>query len=417
MSENRPPSEVAYPIFDPEVMPQPIREWEAVLPGGERVLVSDYGPMRELYGAGRDPEVRGRVWSGALSFADRCAAKPTLHDRMIEATERITDYYQLADLTAASRCVDCRRSVASLAPGFFEQPRPLGPQTTGATAVLAKVDRIVQMGDDPVIRTTHGQDLRRIGTKFKRAGLRSGAHIDIDHLALGAGVRDIVVKAAGEYALKGLLKQAAGEHVQRTLATAHDIGCTAVDKMLPIARKKIDTEAAIEMYGLARLLLGGTFDWRVVDELVGRELRLLAHDAQYFEQDPGTGILLYRQQALEQILAFAEEREAAYEILQGPMNPVALIYNTVYPYTFNRDRFSHDNSDEIQAFNHDIWRSTGVVAPVLYPFKPGMTPAQRERVQRKHIEFETLRAMYTIGTMMTATDGTGHLIVIRSLSQ
>lgn len=331
--------------------------------------ITELGTIGER-GANLSPDSFKIVWSGSIGINSRLEDYPDLEERVgkvLSDKEKLKSYYVKCDNNAPAQCVDGRPRKER------DKNKPdRGPKVPGGTPAAALGYRIVEhpdMREDETI----DNDLDEVLAIYRKHNLRFGAHID-DHTAEGF------------------------------------TGCGAIDKMPAILRKLSQFEANQQIHSLVKDMLGRNYEPDRFNKIVGRLIRLQGDKDSYLLRKDG-GEYGYRKAVVDRIERNAEEEEETpVEKLTGPHNEVGLVINTLDGTTFDRDRFSADNNDEIQLFNYDIWR-TEQLANILYPYKPMGSKEELEKQREKRQDFITFRAMYAVATMMTLTDGSVKLLV------
>jgi hypothetical protein len=388
-------------------MPSPIMIWRETAADGATYEIADYGPLRDVFRTGDDPS---KVWTGHLSFAERCKSDPTLYPRFIEAAGGLHSRYVEVAPDANTRCMEDRPTEASFKPGYFDQPTPLGAQATGATIVLAALYRITRMGytDEPI--PTLSNDLGIVIPKLQKADLAIGAHTDNTHqksdltemqLETLEGMRRLADSDGIDPDMRASLEQSI-----RQFSASIKIGCIAVDELATILGISAKVESRRQLDALAALLLGDQYDPHVVDSLAGRHLRLLSESDRYLERNARTGLYLYQRRALDLVREAADEQP----VYVGPHNAVAVVVNKVKAQTLDNIRLSHDTGHDIQVFAQDHAYVANQTGPVL--FEPNRREGITKTTARQQLrDYLTARTMYLIKALMAATDGTQHLLI------
>lgn len=310
------------------------------------------------------------LWTGGISVAARVASDKQL-ERRIEAVLKpsaLADYFSLCDVASSTRCIDGR-----LLDGYMEdlalQSIPLGPQVPGGTAISALTRRI--MHAEPMTNhITFTDDLDHVLTIFKRKGLAYGGHID-NH-----------------------------EHPEG------NTGCGAVDRVPEILACIANPRAQRQIRGLTEKLLGVRYDDSAVDGLLGRIIHLQSVAAHYFNVDPKTGVYKYKQRVVEEL-----QRQGDHVArLVGPHYEVGLVVNAMPGTTFDRDRFSVANNNQIQLFNYDFW-FTQYVADKLYPVNHNVSYAVAKQNLRLQHEYILCRTLFAVAVALVLTDGSINLLI------
>ncbi len=332
------------------------------------VSITNLGPARDvLRPATADVKT---IWSGKISLGKSQQERAQATARLEAALPKLDGYYVPADLTAPTRCIDGR-----VVEGYREkaalQARGLGPQVAGGTPAGALVHRVMLLDDRNGSSEAFSfeQDIAYIISQFGAHGIGFGGHIDEDHSG-----------------------------------RAEDTGCGAIDKMPLILKKMVAPEAWIQLHAMASSLLGDAYDETMVNQISGRLLHLESVAQEYLHYNAETGRYGYKQQVMKVMRDLAQEGRQPVERLMGPHCEKAIVVNMVPGTTFDRDRFSNDNNNEMQLFSWDLWRSRQT-AEILYPVD--MTAeylASRKMLYRRY-EYVLCRTLYTLATAMVLTDG------------
>lgn len=310
-----------------------------------------------------------RLWTGGISPAARIASNKELAPRIRSVLDPsvLRDYFMPCDLGLQTRCIDGR-----LIEGYDEEAsygRPLGPQVPGGTAISALTRRIVHA--EPIDGTfTFSDDLETVINLLQHKGLSFGGHIDnINH-------------------------------------PHGNTGCGAIDQVPEVLATIANPRAQRQIRGLAERLLGVRYDDQAVDTILGRIINLQSIAERYFSIDPKTGIYAYKQKLI------AEMRKKGDKVsrLVGPHYEVGLVVNAVRETTFDTNRFSADNNNELQLFNYDIWLTLHV-ANVLYPVNHVVSYDIAKKNLRLQHEYILCRTLLAIAVAMVLTDGSIQLIV------
>ena len=311
-----------------------------------------------------------RLWTGGISPAVRIASRKTLAPRIERALNPkvLRDYFVPCDLGSQTRCID-GRLIEGYEDDIAMRGRPLGPQVPGGTAISALTRRIVHA--EPITGTfTFSDDLERVINLLQQKGLSFGGHIDNANHPHG------------------------------------NTGCGAIDQVPEVLAAIANPKAQRQIRGLAEKLLGVRYDDNAVDAILGRIINLQSIAERYFSIDPKTGIYAYKQKLI------AEMRKKGDKVsrLVGPHYEVGLVVNAARATTFDTDRFSADNNNEIQLFNYDFW-FTLYVADMLYPVNHDVSYDVAKKNLRLQHEYILCRALLAIAVAMVLTDGSIHLIV------
>ena len=313
-------------------------------------------------------------WTGSVSGLKRVRAKEITEQQIQRGLqpEKLETYFVPADRTARSRCIDGRCSAN------YDPKHPshsLGTQVPGGTATAALCWRIATWGSMFTETFTLTGDIATLSDLLEGMGLETGGHIDDQ-------------------------------------ATDESTGCGSLDKVPEILQRITLPEAQEQVRGLLQLLLGESYERETADAVVGRLVSLQGKKNEYFDRDPKTGNLRYRQEAID---AIKRKNPEGVEKLVGDHHEVGLVINTMPETTFDRDRFSADHDHKLQLFNFDFWR-TLEVAEKLFPIKTSMSAEKAGSQQRLRLRYITTRALFGIGTAMVLTDGEIELIIRSSNS-
>jgi len=311
-----------------------------------------------------------RLWTGGISPAARVASNKSLKPRIERVLEPrvLGGYFVPCDLGSQTRCID-GRLIEGYEDDIAMHGRPLGPQVPGGTAISALTRRIVHA--EPVDGTfTYTDDLETVINLLQHKGLSFGGHIDnINH-------------------------------------PHGNTGCGAIDQVPEVLATIANPRAQRQIRGLAEQLLGVRYDDRAVDTILGRIINLQSVAERYFSIDSKTGIYAYKQKLI------AEMRKKGDKVsrLVGPHYEVGLVVNAARATTFDTDRFSADNNNELQLFNYDIW-FTLHVANLLYPVNHDVSYQTAKKNLRLQHEYILCRTLLAIAVAMVLTDGSIQLIV------
>lgn len=334
-------------------------------------IITNHGLIAVIT-AGKSSKNSAKIWEGTIGSWSRVQENYGLAEKITSALdpENLTKYFVPTDESAPDTCIDGRR-IEGYDLNEALRMRGLGSHVPGGTAAASIAYRVaVKNGyaqDETVL-----DDLDYIIRQYKKYDIYFGGHID-DH------------------------------------ATGKNTGCGAIDKMPAILRKFSQFEAIEELFGLVKALLGNAFSEDTFHLLSGRLIRLQGNKRAYLQKDDN-GEYAYRSRLIDDIRNSADGSSAAIEKLIGEHKEVGLIINLVPNTTFDRDRFSFDNKDEIQLFNYDFWR-TQQIAELLNPVNYTMSEIAQHLVIRQRNEFVTFSAMYGVATAMILTDGSIDLIV------
>jgi hypothetical protein len=167
-----------------------------------------------------------------------------------------------------------------------------------------------------------------------------------------------------------------------------------------------------QLRGLAEMILGDAYDGKyIVNEVIGRMLYLDALKPSYMprENNDPSGEFLYKKTVVKTLRDEASVTQEVVPALSGPHNEVAVILNFVAGTTFDSDRFSFDNNNEIQVFGWDIWHMFEE-ARRLYEYNMTRNVNQQLEAINNRMRYVTTRTLLGISTVMVLTDGSLKLI-------
>lgn len=340
-----------------------------------KVAFNNFGPIARLAKVGEVvPQKPHDIWTGGISLATRTKKDLQLKVRVTRnlRPSELEKYFVPCDIAARMRCID-GRILEHYAEDASLQNRPLGPQVPGGTAMAALAHRIVH-ADRLSHDISFGSDIDYVVQGFREKGMGFGGHID-NH-----------------------------DHPN------DNTGCGAIDKTPEILERIAEPAAQQQLRGLASMLLGNRYDDATLDIIIGRIINLQSIASRYFMTDVKTGQYDYRQAVVRDLIRNAQEGGNPIARLVGPHHEVGLVVNTVRGTTFDPDRFSFDNKNELQLFNYDFW-STQHGATILYPVNNDVSYADAKRNLRFQHQYLTCRVLLAIGTAMVLTDGSVQLIV------
>jgi hypothetical protein len=165
---------------------------------------------------------------------------------------------------------------------------------------------------------------------------------------------------------------------------------------------------------LARVILGDAYDSKyIVNEVIGRILYLDALKPTYMpkENNDPHGEYLYKKTVVNTLRAEASQTHEVVPVLSGPHCEVAVVLNFVPHTTFDTDRFSYDNDNEIQVFGWDVW-SMYEEARRLYRYDMHDPIAQQRQAVDKRMKYVTTRTLLGVSTLMVLTDGSLSLVAV-----
>jgi hypothetical protein len=316
-----------------------------------------------------------KIWNQkGVSLERRIAEDPAFAGRVDAALQRenIAKYIVPEEDAAPTRCID-GRITAGWDPAL-PSPLPLGPKVAGGTVHAALAHRVVDtehMDADLLFEA----DIKYVVQRFKEIGIGSGGHIDDNQ-------------------------------------TGGNTGCGAVDNINLILDRLQRPEHQEQLRGLAKLILGEAYDGKdLVNEVIGRMLYLDALKPTYMpkvDNDPH-GEFLYKQTVVETLRAEAGQSYDTVPALAGAHNEVAVVLNFVPRTTFDNDRFSFDNNNDIQAFGWDVWHMYEE-ARRLYKYNMQESVESQRQAIENRMKYVTTRTLLGISTTMVLTDGSLRLI-------
>lgn len=319
-----------------------------------------------------------KIWNPNGVSLKRRIDKDSVFKKRVNAAitaKNLEKYLVPADDTTPTRCIDGRIS-AGWEDDSAMQRRSLGPKVAGGTAHAALAFRIVDT-EHLSQNLRFEADIKYVAQLFKDLGIGFGGHID-DH------------------------------------QTGNNTGCGAVDNINLILDRLQRPEHQQQLRGLAQLIMGEAHDARyVVNEVIGRMLYLDALKPSYMpkaDNDP-KGEFLYKQLVAKTLRDQAGRNQEVVPALTGPHNEVAAVLNFVPHTTFDTDRFSHDNHNQIQAFAWDVWQMYEE-ARRLYPYNMTKSYDEQLKAVSNRLKYVTARTMLGISTMMVLTDGSLKLVAV-----
>jgi hypothetical protein len=321
---------------------------------------------------------KDKIWNQkGVSLRRRLAADSAFKKRVDTAlrVENLERYIVPDDDTAPTRCID-GRITAGWENDESLQKTALGPKIAGGTVHAALAHRIVDT-EHLHVNLRFEEDIKYVVKRFKQIGIGSGGHIDNNQ--------------------KG-----------------SNTGCGAVDNINLILDRLQRPEHQEQLRGLAQLILGEAYNSRgVINEVIGRMLYLDALKPSYMpkEDNDPKGEFLYKKTVMKTLRVEANRSRDVVPALAGPHNEVAAILNFAPGTTFDTDRFSHDNKNQIQVFAWDVWHMYEE-ARRLYTYDM-LDPieVQRQAVDNR-VKYVVTRTLLGISTMMVLTDGSLRLAAV-----
>ena len=319
-----------------------------------------------------------KIWNtNGISLSKRLKTEPELKAKLdkVLTAKNLKKYIVKVNSAAPTRCIDGRPTLGW--EKFDAKKRSyLGPKIAGGTAHAALAHRIVDVAnirDDLLFE----HDINRIVKRYKEIEVGFGGHAD-NH-----------------------------QHGWNT-------GCGAVDNINLILERLQRPETQEQLRGLAKIVLGETYDGsHIVNEVIGRMLFLDALKPSYMPQDGNRpdGEFLYKKVVIDLLRSQAAKDSEPVPKLAGNHNEVAIILNFVIGTTIDTDRFSFDNDNQIQVFGWDIWEMYKEAAR-LYQYKMRDPTAKQQEAVLKRVKHITTRALLGISTAMVLTDGSLKVIAV-----
>lgn len=316
-----------------------------------------------------------KIWNQkGVSLQRRIDADPEFKKRVdsVITAKNLQKYIVSDDDSAPTRCIDGRITV-----GWEKDVKlPLGPKIAGGTVHAALAHRIVDT-EHLHANLRFEEDIKYVIARFKEIGIGSGGHID-DHQSVS------------------------------------NTGCGAVDNINLILDRLQRPEHQEQLRGLAQLILGEAYNSRgVLNEVIGRMLYLDALKPSYMPKannDP-KGEFLYKKTVMKTLRTQANRQREVVPALAGPHNEVAAILNFTPGTTFDTDRFSYDNKNEIQVFAWDVWHMFEE-ARRLYSYDMLDSIEDQRQAVNNRIKYVVTRTLLGISTMMVLTDGSLRLAAV-----
>jgi hypothetical protein len=317
-----------------------------------------------------------KIWNQkGVSLARRIKENPSFKKKVNKALkpDNLEKYIVKEDDRSTTRCID-GRITAGWEDDVAIQNRPLGPKIAGGTVHAALAHRIVDT-EHLHQNLKFEEDILYVAHRFKELGIGFGGHIDDNN-------------------------------------SGSNTGCGAVDNINLILDRLQRPEHQEQLRGLAELIMGDAFDRKyIVNEVIGRMLYLDALKPKYMpkENDDPKGEFLYKKLVVKTLRDEAGKSQEVVPSLTGPHNEVAAFLNFIPGTTFDTDRFSHDNNNEIQIFAWDVWHMYEE-ARRMYAYD--MTKNFDEQLQAisNRMKYVTTRTLLGISTIMVLTDGSLRLI-------
>ncbi|HYH36380.1 MAG TPA: cadmium-containing carbonic anhydrase [Candidatus Saccharimonadales bacterium] len=316
-----------------------------------------------------------KIWNqSGVSLQKRIDVRSDFKGRVDRTlTPKNLDRYIVpADGAAPTRCIDGRITV-----GWNENlALPLGPKVAGGTVHAALAHRIVDT-EYLHVNLRFEEDIKYVVRRFKQIGIGVGGHID--------------------------------NHQKGS-----NTGCGAVDNINLILDRLQSPEHQEQLRGLAHLILGEAYNSRgVLNEVIGRMLYLDALKPSYMpkEKNNPNGEFLYKNTVMSTLRSEADRQREVIPALHGAHNEVAVVLNFTAHTTFDTDRFSHDNDNDIQVFAWDIWHMYEE-AQRLYSYSMLDSIESQHQAVNNRIKYVVTRTLLGIATTMVLTDGSLRLIAV-----
>lgn len=319
-----------------------------------------------------------KIWNPkGISLKNRISSGALLQGTVASVLTpvKLKKYVVPVNPKAPTRCIDGRITVGweSLSK---EQKNSLGPKIAGGTAHAALAHRIV---DSTSIREDllFEHDIQYVVDRYKSIDIGFGGHVDTH------------------------------QHGWNT-------GCGAIDNINLILERLQRPEPQEQIRGLAKIILGDAYDGsHIANEVIGRMLFLDALKPSYMpkENNKPSGEFLYKKRVVELLRKQASKNEEAVPSLAGSHGEVAIVLNFIKGTTFDTDRFSFDNNNEIQVFGWDIWEMFEE-AKRLYPYTMRTSPTTQRRSIAKRQKHITTRTLLGLATAMVLTDGSLRVVTI-----
>jgi hypothetical protein len=319
---------------------------------------------------------KDKIWNQeGISLKRRIDENPAFKKKVnkVLKPENLDKYIVVEDDASTTRCID-GRITAGWESDTEIQNRRLGPKIAGGTVHAALAHRIV---DTEHLRENlrFEEDIQYVAHLFKQLGIGFGGHIDDNQ-------------------------------------SGSNTGCGAVDNINLILDRLQRPEHQEQLRGLAQLIMGDAFDSKyIVNEVIGRMLYLDALKPTYMpkENNDPHGEFLYKKQVVKILRDEAGRSQEVVPSLTGPHHEVAAILNFIPHTTFDTDRFSHDNDNEIQVFAWDVWHMYEE-ARRMYGYDMTKNFDEQLEAISNRMKYVTTRTLLGISTIMVLTDGSLRLI-------
>lgn len=283
-------------------------------------------------------------WPGTISVTKLINNGTYTIDQINEAKQKINNYYVKVKSSSKTRCIDGRQD-----PNIDSSN--IGPQVPGGAPGAALAYRLGVDKDD-LTKGSYLQDANDMIKRFLRIGLAPGGH------------RDEI----------------------NSDSQTNKVGCGAIDSMDVILSTMLEPRLVDDHKRIVRDLLREDFIRDVYLRNLGAATVLNGQSERYFR-------------ARQEILNILEtNQKGSVATLSGSHQEVMVIINFVPNTTFNSNKFSQDTNG-VQAFGYDIWRSKQIAELLL--------PRPEQASDRSN--FIIARVMYTIATLMALTDGSQEL--------
>lgn len=258
-------------------------------------------------------------WPGGVSARKMVDNKETTDAVLLEARQRIGEFYVPTSPTAKTRCIDGRHD-----PELDETN--LGPQVPGGAPGAALAYRLGVDRDD-LTRGTFFADAQDMVRQYIRLGFAPGGHRD--------------------------------EHSE---GDENKVGCGAIDGMDAILATMTRKGLVDDHKRVVKQLMGADFDRDTYLRVMGAAVVVNDRSEEYFA-------------GRDRIIDELEKRDPkSVSVLKGDHKECFVVVNTVPGTTLSSNRFS-ETFKGVQAFGYDLWRSKQIAQAIL--------PDRHQEVDRK----------------------------------
>lgn len=283
-------------------------------------------------------------WPGTVSANHLVQNGSTSKKEIDDTILRLNEYYVKVHPSAKTRCIDGRHD-----PKLDE--KHLGPQVPGGAPGAALAYRL-GVDEDDLTRGTFLSDAEAMIGHYIRLGFAPGGHRDEHSLGKSA------------------------------------VGCGAIDGMDRILMTMTDLDLVDDHKRVVKLLLGKKFDRETYLRIMGAAVLVNGRSEDYFR-------------GREEIIDILDKRaDKSISTLKGDHEECLVVVNLVPNSTLSSNKLFKD-SNGIQAFGYDLWRSLEMASKLL--------PRPDHAIDRD--KFIMARVMSTVATLMALTDGTQRLII------